>query len=302
MSTARHVPETNHLSGDNAWETLRTTGRLNLIRDAVIRLRAADGFSHSRSLAFATSLVMVQGVVVLVGISVAFGQTELNRTIFAAIESAVPGPTSGLLMNALTQARRVGLERPALPLLVGLVGTLVTASTATGQIIRGINRIYGIENDGPFIQKYARAFLLAVVVLLAMVGAGVALTAGGDLSGTAGRGGVHAWRFVRWPLALGMTTAAVAGLLRWAPRRRQPRWSWLMLGGVIAVGGWTLMTAAFAVVFRVSSTFGQVYGPLAGLVALQLWTFFSAVAVFFGVSVAAQLEAVRSGAGDRPRA
>ena len=36
-------------------------------------------------------------------------------------------------------------------------------------------------------------------------------------------------------------------------------------------------------------------GSLAGLVALQLWTFFSALAILFGVAVAAQLEAVRAG-------
>jgi len=45
----------------------------------------------------------------------------------------------------------------------------------------------------------------------------------------------------------------------------------------------------------VSSSFGEVYGALAGVVALQMWSFFSSVAIFFGVSVAAQLEAARSG-------
>ena len=47
--------------------------------------------------------------------------------------------------------------------------------------------------------------------------------------------------------------------------------------------------------FNVSKTFGQTYGSLAGLVALQLWTFFSALAILYGVAVAAQLEAVRAG-------
>ena len=47
--------------------------------------------------------------------------------------------------------------------------------------------------------------------------------------------------------------------------------------------------------FNFSKTFGQTYGSLAGLVALQLWTVFSALAILFGVAVAAQLEAVRAG-------
>ena len=63
----------------------------------------------------------------------------------------------------------------------------------------------------------------------------------------------------------------------------------------MSVAGWTLVTAALALVFNVSKTFGQTYGSLAGLVALQLWTFFSALAILYGVAVAAQLEAVRAG-------
>jgi len=52
---------------------------------------------------------------------------------------------------------------------------------------------------------------------------------------------------------------------------------------------------ALSLALSLSSSFGTTYGPLAGLVALQLWTLFSAIAIFFGAAVAAQLEAVRAG-------
>ncbi len=55
------------------------------------------------------------------------------------------------------------------------------------------------------------------------------------------------------------------------------------------------MTLLLGLVFALSSTFGDTYGPLAGLVALQLWTLLSAVAILYGAAVAAQLEAVRAG-------
>src|SRR4051794_17831951 len=69
MSTATLVPETWELSGDDAWATLRRTGRGRLLRDAFMRMRVSDGFSHARSLAFMTTLVLVQGTIVLVGIA-----------------------------------------------------------------------------------------------------------------------------------------------------------------------------------------------------------------------------------------
>jgi YihY family inner membrane protein len=301
MSTASPVRETWALTGDDAWRTLAATGWIKLVRDAFVRLRTADGFSHARSLAFVTSLVFVQGLIALVGLAVEFGQAAFSRTILSAIESAVPGPAGGLLTRVFAQAQRVGLEHRLLPLVFGLAGTLVTATTATAQLTRGINRLYGIEKDGPSIHKYARALLLAIVVLAAFIGAAAILTVRRDLSGDDAGGAYLAWQVLRWPLALGIAAAAFGGILRWAPHRRQPHWSWLVFGGVIGVAGWTIVTVAFSVVFRASSSFGEVYGPLAGVVALQIWTFFSAVAIFFGAAIAAQLEAVRSGTQASPR-
>ncbi len=145
VSTAAKVPETWELTGDDARKTLLGTGRRQLLKDSFVRLRAADGFSHSRSLAFVTSLVLVQGLIALVGFAAAFGDVRMSREIVAAIESAIPGPAGEVLTNAVEQAREVGSNRRYLPLLLGLLGTLVTGTTAMGQIERGFNRIYGIE-------------------------------------------------------------------------------------------------------------------------------------------------------------
>ena len=55
MSTASRVPETWDRSGDDPKETLAKTGRMRLLKNAFTRFRAADGTSHTRSLAFAVS-------------------------------------------------------------------------------------------------------------------------------------------------------------------------------------------------------------------------------------------------------
>ena len=53
--------------------------------------------------------------------------------------------------------------------------------------------------------------------------------------------------------------------------------------------------AAFAVYVEATGSFGATYGPIAGTIGLLLWAFLSAVALFAGVALAAQLEAVRAG-------
>ena len=293
MSTASHVRETWELTGDDARLTLASTGRMTLLKDAVVRLRAADGTSHSRGLAFAVSLVLVQGLVVVVGFAVATGSAGFRQLLLDTIHASAPGPTSDLLTNAVEQATRVGREHRYLPLTIGLIGTVVTATIAMGQLERAMNRIYGVELDRPFAEKYPRALALAM-------SAGVAIFASFALLAF-GRGLVDEgvarsfWMVLRWPIGIALAGAGLAVLFRWAPRRRQPGWHWLAFGAGVSVAGWTLVTGALALFFTFSKTFGETYGSLAGLVALQLWTFFSALAILFGVAVAAQLEAVRAG-------
>jgi YihY family inner membrane protein len=293
MSTASRVPETWELTGDDARETLLETGRWQLLKDSFICLRAADGFSHSRSLAFVTSLVLVQGLIALVGLAAVL-DLRIGREIIAAIDAAIPGPASQLLTDAVAQAREVGSQNRYLALSLGLVGTLITGTTAMGQIERGFNRIYGIERDRPTVEKYGRAFVLAVCAGTGLACAFLLFAFGRQSEATDGFLRVT-WPYLRWPLGLLVAILALAALLQWSPRRRQPAWSWLMYGAVICVAGWVIVTVALGAALSLSSSFGDTYGPLAGIVALQIWTLLSAVAIFFGAAVAAQLEAVRAG-------
>jgi YihY family inner membrane protein len=294
MSTATRVPETWELTGDDARKTLLATGRMRLIKDAAVRLRYADGFSHARSLAFAMALVFVQGLIALVGFAAAFGNLEVSRVIVDTIQNAMPGLAGELLTDAVQQAREVGSRHRYLPLTLGLIGTLVTAATALGQVERGVNRIYGVERDRSSLEKYGRALLLAVSVGFLFVVAFVLLAFGRDIGGD--DSAFHtAWVILRWPVGLLIAALALAGLLQYAPRRHQPHLSWLAFGSTVGVLCWTAVTLVLGVVFSASSSFGDTYGPLASIVALQLWSFFSALAIFFGAAVAAQLEAVRAG-------
>ena len=56
------------------------------------------------------------------------------------------------------------------------------------------------------------------------------------------------------------------------------------------------MTLLLGLFFQVNDSFGETYGPLAGMLALLLWAFVSSAAVLYGAALAAQLEAVRAGA------
>ena len=120
MSTATVVPETWDLSGDDAFQTIRSTGRVRLLKDAFTRMRVADGFSHARSLAFMTSLVLVQGTIVIVGAASAVGDNGFSQGIVSAIHNAVPGPAGQVLTTAVHHAHSTGTSRRYLALCLGL--------------------------------------------------------------------------------------------------------------------------------------------------------------------------------------
>ncbi|MEP6973505.1 MAG: YhjD/YihY/BrkB family envelope integrity protein, partial [Actinomycetota bacterium] len=201
MSTANEVPETWTHTGDDAWKTLASTGRVRLARDAFKRWRAADGTSHARSLGFLTTLVLIQGIITLVGLASGLGKGGVSDLIVRTLRTAVPGPAGRVLTKAVDQAHQAGASHRYLALWIGLAAAIVTGTTLMGQLERGLNRVYGIEQDRPTLRKYGRAFLLTVSSGLLAAAAFTAMAAGHSITSsfsslTAGR----LWNVARWPV------------------------------------------------------------------------------------------------------
>jgi YihY family inner membrane protein len=295
MSTSGRVPETWELTGDDARRTIANVGRLPLLRDAFLRLRFSDGFSHARSMAFATSLVLVQGLIAIVGFAAVLGDATVVKSIVRTIRSAVPIPASRVLTDAVTHAYHAGADSRWLPVALGTVGALITGSTLLGQFERGLNRLYGVEQDRPTVRKYGLALMLTITAGACAAGAFALLAFGHELGSAFGNAPREAWNILRWPLGIACIFVAVGLLFRWSPRRRQPAWSWLAFGAGLSVFLWSVFTLVLGLALRDSGNFGATYGPLAGIVALQIWCFLSATAILYGAAVAAQLEAIRAG-------
>ena len=301
MSTANVVPETWNLGVGHPWRLMRRTGARKLLRDAFVRMRYAGGFSHARSLAFLTSLLLVQGCIAMVGLASAIGDNRVSDGIVRMIRSAAPGPAGRLLTDAVAHAHRAGAEHRYTALVIGLIGSLVTGSTLLGQLERGLNRLYGVELDRPAALKYGLAFCLAVTTGALATVAFVAVAFGRAVGTEKNNHTLDSiWAVARWPVAFLFMFVATMALFRWCPRRQQPSWSWLSIGAGVAVLLWLAVTYVLGLTFRLSKTFGDTYGPLAGIVALQFWALLSTMGVVFGASTGAQLEAIRAGES-RPR-
>jgi YihY family inner membrane protein len=306
MTTARTVPVTTEMDGDeldaeDAWRLSRRHGLVRIAVAAFVRFRYGDGFTNSRALALQACLAVIPFLLALTGLSADLDRERPARVVAATIQQISPGSGgSDALANAVSGSNS-SEGAGELALVLGLVLAVFSMVAAMGQVERGANRIYGIRRDRPAVAKYGRAAVLTGVLALP-VGLGfLLLVAGGAFADAmADQYGwssdmVTAWKLVRWPVGTVLLVFAIAVLLDHAPRRRQPALSWLALGSGTAVVLSMTATAGLAAYVRVSSSFGSTYGPLAGIVALLLWSLLSAMALFYGVAVCAQLEALRAG-------
>jgi uncharacterized BrkB/YihY/UPF0761 family membrane protein len=95
-----------------------------------------------------------------------------------------------------------------------------------GQVERGANPIYGLEQDRPTLHKYGVGVLLACTTGLLMRLALVLIVAGADIAKATKFSGV-AWAVLRWPLSILSVVIAVALLFKAAPSggsRPPPGW------------------------------------------------------------------------------
>jgi YihY family inner membrane protein len=298
MSTATSVPETYELEGDDALRTLRSTGWGQLIKNSFQRFRAADGFSHSRALAYQITLALLPAVIAAVGLATALEASRFRQIITQTAKRLAPGPAGDVITQAISQGAKSGARGGLAALFIGGLAALASATLAMGQIERGANRLYGVEQDRPTAKKYGNGFKLACTAGVLTVVAFVLIVAGADVAKASGLSGVvkGLWTLLRWPLSIGFVVVAFALLFREAPRRRQPSWSWLAVGSGVSVLLWFVFTGLLALYLNLSSdTFGQTYGPLTGIIAIMLWTFLTSLAIYLGLAFAAQLEAVRAG-------
>lgn len=310
MSSVRPVPETQlmageqlpveQLSADDAWHTVRRYGPWVLLRDAVLRYRYGDGFSHARGFALQLALAAVPLVIAGAGLATTLGAESFGQVVARTVVAISPGSSDALVQDAVAASDESD-DAGELALWVGLVTAFLAATTAFAQLERGANRIYGTKRDRPVLRKYARGAVLTATAGVALA-LGLLLIVAGEPFGDAiedvyGWGGAveTTWDVLRWPVGLLALVFAVTVLFKFAPRRRQPGLTWLAIGAAGTVVVWLAVSGLLALYVAQSGNFGDTYGPLTAIIALLLWANVTGMALLGGFALSAQLEAARAG-------
>jgi membrane protein len=115
----------------------------------------------------------------------------------------------------------------------------------------------------------------------------------GNLIGV-GDTAVQVWNIAKWPVLLLFVSFLFAVLYWAAPNVKQPGFRWITPGGILAVLGWVIASAAFAFYVGNFGSYNKTYGALAGPIVFLVWLWISNLMILLGAEFNAELERGRA--------
>ena len=287
MSAAPDSP--TDLEGRGWWHTLKRTVR---------EFREDNLTDWAAALTYYGVLAIFPALIVLVSVLGLIGESA-TQPLIDNLGTVAPGPAKEIFTNAIENLQ--GSQGAAGVLfVVGLLGALWSASGYVAAFMRASNAIYDMEEGRPIWKTLpVRVGLtLVLLVLLALSTIAVVLTGGlaekvGNLIGL-GDTAVTVWNIAKWPVLL-LVVSFMFALLYWAaPNVKQPGFRWVSPGGIVAVVGWLIASAAFAFYVSNFGSYNKTYGALAGVVVFLVWLWISNIVILLGAEFNAELERERA--------
>jgi membrane protein len=250
------------------------------------------------ALTYYAVLAIFPALIVLVSVLGLIGESA-TQPLIDNLGKVAPGPAKDIFTSAIENIE--GSQGAAgLFFVVGLLAALWSASGYIGAFMRASNAIYDIEEGRPLWKTLPlRVGLTGLLMVLTAVSAiGVTLSGGlaheaGDLIGV-GDTAVGVWNIAKWPVLLLFVSFLFAVLYWAAPNVKQPGFRWITPGGVLAVIGWVVASAAFAFYVGNFASYNKTYGALAGPIVFLVWLWISNVMILLGAEFNAEVERGRA--------
>ena len=208
------------------------------------------------------------------------------------LDDVVPPDVISTVTGQMTQIAAKPQASLGLAAFFTLGLALWSARKGTTALMIALNVVYAERETRNFFVKIAVSLALTFAIVLglsavAVMAAGVPLLFAalgfGDWMVAVGRG-----------LGLGgaalVLMTGIAGLYRYAPSRRPPKWRWVFVGAAIVTVFWILGSLAFSVYVAFSNTYSATYGSLGAVVVVLTWMYITVLIMLMGGELNAQLE------------
>lgn len=240
-------------------------------------------------------LALFPGIIAVFSLLGLFGQSEtVSAAVVGIAEDVAPEGTADLLKGPIEQAS--SSSGAGLALVLGLVLAIWSASGYIGAFSRAMNRVYEIEEGRPVWKLKPVQLLMTVIAVVLLVIAALLLASSGPVADAIGNAlglsevVVTIWSIVKWPVIVFIVVLILAILYYAAPNVKQPKFTWISPGAVLAIVVLALATLAFGLYVANFSNYDRTYGSLAGVIVFLLWLWIANIAILFGAEFNAELE------------
>ena len=210
------------------------------------------------------------------------------------VASAVPKEVQNFLVFQLTSIINANRAGVSITLVVAVALALWSASGGMSALITGVHVAHERDQPKSFVKNRGKALLLtlgAIVflsVVIFLIAALPPLLSNAGL-GSAGR---IVFGIVRWPILAAVMVLGIGLLYRFSMKDGPRGWLGAVTpGAVVAMVGWLIVSALFAVYTANFSSYSKTYGALASIVVLLLWLWLSCLLVLMGAEVDGVVEA-----------
>jgi membrane protein len=246
------------------------------------------------SLTYYSVLALFPGLLAVVSILGLIGQADTTiKTLLDVIGNIGSQDVVKLIRGPVENLVR----SPAAPVtfIVGILGALWSASGYVGAFGRAMNRIYNVREGRPIwklrptmLGVTVTTVVLLVIGLLALVSGPLARSFG-DVIGL-GDAAALVLSIVQWPILLVIAVVIIAVLYYWSPNVKQPKFTWVSGGSIIALLIWIIASVGFGFYVGNFSNYNATYGSLGGVIVFLLWIWITNNALLFGAEFDAEIE------------
>ena len=266
------------------------TGWLLVLRRVGRRIVVEQVPLLSAGIAFFALLSIAPVLVTAVSVYGAVNTPRQALEQLSAVAGMLPPALEAVLADQLVTITAASTQVQTVRGATALVVALWTATTAATYLIDALTAAYheGETRSLPHRIALALVFVLGGAALLG------ALTATGGLvarsTANAPDPVQDAMQVLAWVVLAGLMTVLLAVLYRFAPDRREPRWTWVSWGATTVTVLWLATSVALFAYVRWLGTYERTYGSLAGVVISMFWLWLTVFLVLVGATINAEAE------------
>ena len=252
------------------------------------RIREHNLTLVAAGVAFYAFLALIPALVAFISIyGLVANPANVTRQV-KDIASAQPKAVQDFFVYQLTSIINANRAGVSLTLIVAIAVALWSASGGMAALVTGIHVAEERDQPKSFVKKRGTALLLALgaIVFLGVVIFVIAALPPLLSKAGLGSGGRVVLGVLRWPILAAVLVVGIGLLYRFSVKDGPRGWLGIVTpGAVVAMVGWLIVSALFAVYTANFSSYSKTYGALASIVVLLLWLWLGCLLVLLGAEV-----------------